>query len=128
MPGAEAWDLIVVGGGAGGMGAARAARRRGAKVLLVQDGPIGGDCTFSGCVPSKALIAAAARRDSFADAMATVRGAVQTVAASEDDDAFRGEGIDVMHGRAAFRSRHELEVEGRQVRAARVVIATGTRP
>jgi len=128
MPGAEAWDLIVVGGGAGGMGAARAARRRGANVLLVQDGPIGGDCTFSGCVPSKTLIAAAARRDSFADAMATVRGAVQTVAASEDDDAFRGEGIDVMHGRAAFRSRHELEVEGRQVLAARVVIATGTRP
>jgi pyruvate/2-oxoglutarate dehydrogenase complex dihydrolipoamide dehydrogenase (E3) component len=42
-------DLVVVGGGAGGLAAARAGARRGARVLLVQQGPLGGDCTFRYC-------------------------------------------------------------------------------
>jgi pyruvate/2-oxoglutarate dehydrogenase complex dihydrolipoamide dehydrogenase (E3) component len=67
-------DLIVIGGGAAGISAAREGARRGARTALVQDGPVGGDCTFTGCVPSKALLAAAARGESFADAMAAVRG------------------------------------------------------
>lgn len=124
----QEWDLVVIGGGAAGMGAARTARRRGATVLLVQDGPIGGDCTFTGCIPSKALIAAAARGDAFAAAMAAVRRAVATVAATEDDDAFRREGIEVVHGRASFLSRDQVEVDGRRLCARRVVVATGARP
>jgi pyruvate/2-oxoglutarate dehydrogenase complex dihydrolipoamide dehydrogenase (E3) component len=88
-------DLIVVGGGPGGMAAARAAARAGARPLLVQRGPIGGDCTFIGCVPSKALIEAAARGEPFTDAMAIVRRAVGTIAATEGDDVFRREGVEV---------------------------------
>jgi pyruvate/2-oxoglutarate dehydrogenase complex dihydrolipoamide dehydrogenase (E3) component len=61
------YDLAVVGGGTGGLGAAREAARRGAKTLLVQEGRLGGDCTFTGCVPSKSLLAAAGRGESFAD-------------------------------------------------------------
>jgi len=49
-------DLVVIGGGTGGLVAAREGRRRHARVVLVQDGPLGGDCTFTGCVPSKALL------------------------------------------------------------------------
>jgi pyruvate/2-oxoglutarate dehydrogenase complex dihydrolipoamide dehydrogenase (E3) component len=54
-------DLVVVGGGAAGLGAARAGVRAGARVLLVSDGEPGGDCTFNGCVPSKTLIESARR-------------------------------------------------------------------
>ena len=52
----RSYDLVVIGGGAGGLVAAREARRRRASVLIVQDGPVGGDCTFTGCVPSKTLL------------------------------------------------------------------------
>jgi pyruvate/2-oxoglutarate dehydrogenase complex dihydrolipoamide dehydrogenase (E3) component len=122
------YDLIVVGGGAGGMAAARAAAARGARALLVQSGPIGGECTFTGCVPSKALIAAAARGKTFDQAMATVHHAVETIASTEDDEVFAREGIDVIHGWACFRTPTELDVDGTRLRGRRFVIATGTHP
>lgn len=122
------YDLVVVGGGAGGLAAARAAARRGASTLLVQDGSVGGDCTFTGCVPSKALLAAAARGDSFGDAMAAVQRAVETIAATEDDDALAREGVEVIHGRGVFRSPGTLDVDGSLVRSDRFVVATGARP
>ena len=128
MTNGESWDVVVIGGGAGGMGAARAARRRGARVLLIQDGDIGGDCTFLGCVPSKTLIAAAARRDPFSEAMHAVRRAIERVAASENDEVFRREGIDVLHGRAAFRDRETVMVDGRRFTGRRFIVATGARP
>jgi pyruvate/2-oxoglutarate dehydrogenase complex dihydrolipoamide dehydrogenase (E3) component len=71
MPGN--WDLIVIGGGAAGLGAARAGAAAGARVLLVSEGEIGGECTFTGCVPSKTLIEAAARGAAFPAAMTAVR-------------------------------------------------------
>ena len=122
------YDLIVIGGGAGGMAAARAAVRTGARTLLVQHGRIGGDCTFTGCVPSKALIEAAARGSSFADAMVAVRHAVEAIARTEDDAVFTAEGVEVLHGWATFRSPRELDVDGRRLQAGRFVIATGAVP
>src|SRR5258708_16695364 len=86
------------------MAAARAAVRRGAKALLVQAGPIGGECTFNGCVPSKALIAAAAHGTPFDEAMRTVRRSIETIAATEDDEAFTPEAVALPHGWAALRS------------------------
>jgi pyruvate/2-oxoglutarate dehydrogenase complex dihydrolipoamide dehydrogenase (E3) component len=121
-------DLIVIGGGAGGMAAARAAARAGLRPLLVQLGPIGGDCTFTGCVPSKAVLEAAAAGKSFEEAMASTHQAIETIAAREDDEVFRREGVDVVHGRAAFRSRRELDVDGTVIRSPRFVIATGAQP
>jgi len=121
-------DLVVIGGGAGGMSAARTGVRRGKRVLLVQDGAIGGDCTFTGCVPSKSLIAAAAKGRSFAEAMASARRAVATIAATEDAAVFRKEGVEVIEGRARFVSKDEVEVDGARVGADRFVIATGARP
>ena len=55
----EPWDLIVLGGGTAGLVAAKTAGRFGATVLLVERERTGGDCLWTGCVPSKALIAAA---------------------------------------------------------------------
>ena len=122
------YDVVVVGGGTGGLSSAREARRRGATVALVQEGRLGGDCTFTGCVPSKALLAAAARGQSFGEAMADVHRAVEAIAATEDDAALTRTGVDVLHGRGLFRSPTVLDVEGRSVRSTRFIIATGARP
>lgn len=122
------YDLVVIGGGAAGLGAARTGARAGARTLMVQDGPVGGDCTFTGCVPSKTLIEAAGRGEGFGAAIAAVHAAVERIAATETADVLRREGIDVIAGRAAFRSPTALEIEGRRVRAQRCVVATGAGP
>ena len=122
------FDLVVIGGGAAGITAAREGARQGARTALVQDGPVGGDCTFTGCVPSKTLLAAAARGESFDEAMAAVRMAVARIAASEDDVALKRYGVSVIHGRAVLRSLHEVDADGARLRCRRMIIATGAGP
>lgn len=124
----ERHDLIIIGGGAGGIAAVDAALRRGLTPLLVQDGPMGGDCTFTGCVPSKALISAAARGASLADGFAQSRRAIAEVAALETADVFRRRGATVLEGRARFVSADTVEVDGARHRAKRIIIATGATP
>src|SRR6516164_10781660 len=55
----QQYDLVIIGAGSGGLVAARFAAQLGAKVALVEKNRIGGDCTWTGCVPSKALLKAA---------------------------------------------------------------------
>jgi pyruvate/2-oxoglutarate dehydrogenase complex dihydrolipoamide dehydrogenase (E3) component len=124
----EEYDLIVLGGGAAGLGAARAAARRRAKTLLVSDGPPGGDCTFYGCVPSKTLIESARAGLPYPAAAQRIRQAVAAIAATEDAVALRAEGVDVADGRAEFLGPGRIRVDGRVVAARRFVIATGSRP
>ena len=121
-------DLVVIGGGAAGIGAARAARSKGASVVMVEKARIGGDCTFTGCVPSKAVIEAAERGAGFSEAMAHARRAVEEVAATESAEVLRHEGVEVVEGEARFVGRNTLELAGKTVRASRVVIATGAHP
>jgi len=118
-------DLLVLGAGAAGLTAAREAKRRGAHTLLINDGALGGDCTFTGCVPSKALIAAAARGVSFEEAMTRVRDAIDRIASREDASTLRSEDIDVAEGRGELRSPSEVEVDGTRFRARRIIVATG---
>jgi len=92
---ADGYDLVVIGGGAAGLGAARAAAATGARTLMVSAGEIGGECTFTGCVPSKALIQAAARGAAFSAAMTAVRQAVAAIATTETAEALAAEGIEV---------------------------------
>ncbi len=122
------YDLIVLGGGAAGLAAVGSARRAGARTLLVTEGPPGGDCTFTGCVPSKTLIEAAAHGIPFGNAMARVRDTVARIAATEDEAALREQGIEVLRGRARFLDRDRIDVDGRPLHAARIVVATGTTP
>lgn len=121
-------DVVVIGAGAGGLTAARQARRMGASVLLVADGPLGGDCTHTGCVPSKTLIAAAARHDDFAAAITTVHATVGRIADTEDAEHLTREGIEVARGRARLTSAASVDVDGTTVRGNRIIIATGARP
>lgn len=118
-------DLVVIGGGAGGLAAARTARRRGAKVTLISDAPLGGDCTFSGCVPSKTLLSWARRGVGFDEAMASVHRTIGAIAATESFDVVRGEGIAVINDHATFTDRNVVSVGGGSQRADRFVIATG---
>ena len=55
----DMYDLIVIGAGSGGLTAAEFAAQLGAKVVLIEKNRIGGDCTWVGCVPSKALLRSA---------------------------------------------------------------------
>jgi len=122
------YDLIVIGGGASGMAAARTAARMRRSVALVQDGRIGGDCTFTGCVPSKTLIEAAAAGAAFDAAMRRVHDTIERIAATETADVLRGEGIDVIDGVASFRDHQRVRVDGRVISAPKTVVATGTAP
>lgn len=120
--------MVVIGGGAAGLAAANAAVRAKARVLLVSEGELGGDCTFTGCVPSKTLLESAAAGASFTEAMSRVRAVVSQTAATENETVLRTAGIPVLRGRARFVNRNTLEVEGQRVRCSRVVLATGAAP
>jgi len=124
----RSYDLAVIGGGAGGLAAARAGARHGLRTVLVSDGALGGDCTFTGCVPSKTLIEAAAQGLPFAQAAARMRAVIGQIAATEDASVLRREGVDVVEGQACFSGPRALSVDGDSIRAKLVVIATGSRP
>ena len=123
-----ATELIIIGGGTAGLGAARAARVLGAKPTLVSDGPIGGDCTFTGCVPSKTLIAESRKGTPFGEAMARLHRVVDHIAATETADVLRAEGIEVITGRATLVAPGSVDVDGTSIDADRIVLATGARP
>jgi pyruvate/2-oxoglutarate dehydrogenase complex dihydrolipoamide dehydrogenase (E3) component len=122
------YDLIVIGGGAAGLATARAGAAARARTLLVAEGELGGECTFTGCVPSKTLIEAAARGASFTEATAAVHKAVAAIAATETAAVLKRRGIEVLRGHASFSSPREITVDGRVLRARGFVVATGSRP
>ena len=121
-------DLIVVGGGAAGLGAVRAALWAGAEVALITDSAPGGDCTFTGCVPSKTLLAAARDGLGFTEAMARVRSTVAHIAATESVEVLQREGATVVEGRARLVTHDTVAVGERRITAPRIVLATGSRP
>ena len=121
-------DLIVIGGGAAGLGAVRSALWAGADVALVTDSAPGGDCTFTGCVPSKTLLAAARDGLDFAEAMARVRSTIDHIAATESTEVLRSGGATVIEGRARLVTHDTVAVGERRITAPRIVLATGSRP
>ena len=122
------FDLVVIGGGAAGLAAARAGRRRNATVALVSSGPLGGDCTFYGCVPSKTLIESARQDLDFAAATSRVHATVNRIAATENAETLRREGIEVIQAAARLAGRSQLSIEGSGLHYRRLVIATGSVP
>ena len=138
-------DLVIIGGGAGGLVVASVASQLGLDVTLIEKEPaLGGDCLHYGCVPSKALIHAArmvatARRAAEFGAGPVpaavdlgriadyVRGVIDRIQLHDDPDRFRGYGCEVLFGAAEFVDPGTVRVDGRLVRGRRFVIATGSR-
>ncbi len=121
----SSYDLVAIGGGAGGLSAVRTARWAGKSAALITDGEPGGDCTFTGCVPSKALIAKARQGASFADAIAHINTSISTIAANEDMATLRHEGIDVYDGRGRLAGANSIVVGADTLTADKIVLATG---
>jgi pyruvate/2-oxoglutarate dehydrogenase complex dihydrolipoamide dehydrogenase (E3) component len=137
------YPIIVIGAGAAGLVVAIGASRAGKKVLLVERGTWGGDCTNFGCIPSKALISCAhvahAVRTSdqhgihISDATMSTAGAfeytrdkVKHFVDEEGPDQLAEMGVETLTGAARFIDAHTLEVEGQRVTGANIVIATGS--
>lgn len=138
-------DLLVIGGGTAGLVAAKTAAGFGATALLVEAHRMGGDCLWTGCVPSKSLIAAAhaARAAAhsgalgvtttevhvdFAAVMRHVHGAMHEIEPVDSIEATEAAGALAVIGRARFTGERTAEIDGRPIRFRQAVIATGSEP
>src|SRR5581483_1151247 len=143
------YDLIVIGGGAGGLVVASGAAQFGARVALVEkEQGLGGDCLYFGCVPTKSLVRVArllslirrseefglgrppdqADPDAFFEgAMARMRRTVEKVGVHDDPKRFQRMGIDLFFGEGRFLDPRTFEIEGAHLYGRRFVLATGSR-
>jgi len=132
------YDLIVIGAGAGGLTSAFTALGFGKKVLLIEKAKPGGECTWSGCVPSKGLIniakeVYAARKYTdvkidTSDVMSRVRDVIEHVYEEETPEVLQEAGADYVNGAAKFINATTVEAAGAQYTAKRFIIATGSSP
>ena len=142
------YDLVAIGGGSAGLTVGRYGPKLGAKVAIVEADRLGGDCTWTGCVPSKALIASAraahhARHTADLglpvaqlDGPIDLAPIVDRILALQEQiyrdvdhpDLLRAAGCDVIEGRARFVGPHTIEVDGRRIDARYFCIATGSSP
>lgn len=138
-------DVCVVGGGSAGLVVASGAAQLGLDVVLVERALMGGDCLNFGCVPSKALIAAAkvaqAQRSGaafgiapveptvdFGKVMDHVAGVIEAIAPNDSVERFEKLGVRVLPEEARFVGRTELLAGNHRIRSKRIVLATGLRP
>ncbi len=116
-------DICIIGAGSGGLSVAAGAAMLGRKVVLIEEGAMGGDCLNTGCVPSKALIAAAGRAEDmrnaakfgianvepeidFAAVMDHVHGVIDAIAPIDSQERFEGLGVTVLRAHAALCAAH----------------------
>ena len=139
-------DICVIGAGSGGLSVAAAAAAFGVSVALVEKDKMGGECLNTGCVPSKALIAAGKRAHALADARAFgvsagsagidfakvhhhVHDVIAAIAPNDSKERFNGLGVRMIAGAARFKDRNTVVVgDGIEIAARRFVIATGSLP
>ncbi len=138
-------DICVIGAGSGGLSVAAGASQMGASVVLVEADKMGGDCLNTGCVPSKAMLAAAHAAQSGREAGPFgiigggvevdfglvndhVKGVIASIAPHDSVERFEGLGVRVIKGRAVFTGPDRVSVGDVVVRARRIVVATGSSP
>jgi len=139
------WDLLVLGGGTAGMVGAKTAASLGARVLLVERDRTGGDCLWTGCVPSKSLLAAAsAAADAraagrlgvrigaidvdFAAVRAHVHAAIAAIEPADSPQALKEAGVVVASGTASFTGPDRAQLDGQPVAFRAALLATGAQP
>jgi pyruvate/2-oxoglutarate dehydrogenase complex dihydrolipoamide dehydrogenase (E3) component len=138
------YNLVVIGAGTAGLVTAAGTAGLGGRVALIERNKMGGDCLNFGCVPSKALISSARLiqriRESekwgldrqspqfvFEKVFDRMRSRRAKIAPNDSQERFESLGVDVFRGEARFVSPHEVEVDGRKLRAKNFAIATGSR-
>ncbi|MBL4596507.1 MAG: FAD-dependent oxidoreductase [Robiginitomaculum sp.] len=136
-------DLCVIGAGSGGLSVAAGAVQMGARVVLIEKHKMGGDCLNTGCVPSKALLAAAKHADilrhgapygvkpvepeiDFAAANAHVHRVIKGIEPHDSVERFTELGVDVIEAAAKFTGPAEVSAGGRIIHAKKFIIATGS--
>ena len=139
------YDLVVLGGGTGGLISALIAAGAGARVALIERDRTGGDCLWTGCIPSKSLLAAAglAHRMRHADSvglapiepridlasvMDHVWRSIGTIEPHDSPERLRAAGIEVINGSGRFTGPGRISVDGRELRWRAAIIATGSAP
>ena len=137
-------DICIIGAGSGGLSVASGAAQLGRSVVLFEAEDMGGDCLNSGCVPSKALIAAGKHAHAFSSGeafgvkpakpsvsfetvKAHVQGVIDHIAPVDSQERFEGLGCTVIREFAKFKDANTVESATTEVRAKRFVIATGSR-
>ena len=138
-------DICVIGAGSGGLSVAAAAAAFGVPVVLIEKAKMGGDCLNYGCVPSKALLAAAKRAQAmragaafgvasqrpavdFVKVHGHVHGVIAAIAPNDSKERFAGLGVRVIEGEARFKDKQTVAVGDLEVKARRFVVATGAAP
>ena len=139
-------NLIVIGGGSAGLVSAYIAAALRAKVTLIEKARMGGDCLYTGCVPSKALIKSArvlsqmrhaaeyglqapAIQVDFAKVMERVQRVVRAVEPHDSAERYTQLGVECIHGEARITSPWTVEIDGQRTLSTRaIVIAAGARP
>ncbi len=136
-------DICVIGGGSGGLSVAAGAVQLGLKTVLIEAGDMGGDCLNTGCVPSKALLAAAKRaqmhrRDNikgiaghepevdFAEVKDHVLETIQAIEPNDSKERFEGLGVTVINELASFVDKKTVKAGEFIIKAKNFVIATGS--
>jgi pyruvate/2-oxoglutarate dehydrogenase complex dihydrolipoamide dehydrogenase (E3) component len=139
------YDMVVIGGGTAGLVSSVIAANAGARVALIERARTGGDCLWTGCVPSKSLIAAAGLAHGmrtanrlglpsvdpdidFARVMDRVHAAVADIAPQDSPERLRREGVEVIDGDARFVGPGRIEVSGRELAYRTALVATGSQP
>lgn len=140
------YDVVVIGGGAGGLFAASVARALGAKSCIVEKNKLGGDCTWYGCIPSKSILKSAqvaryiGRAGDYGLGLAPdlalhtggvmdhVRALVKEISTHHEPEDLRKRGIEVVFGPPRFINPHELDVGGSRLRAKKWILCTGSHP
>ena len=138
------FDLFVIGGGSGGVRAARIAAQSGARVAIAEEHRYGGTCVIRGCVPKKLFVYASEYGEEIAEAASYgwTTGPVsfdwKTLVANKDQEIDRlnqiyismldKAAVKIFHGRAVLADAHTLEVAGERITARIILVATGSRP
>jgi pyruvate/2-oxoglutarate dehydrogenase complex dihydrolipoamide dehydrogenase (E3) component len=139
-------DVIVIGGGAGGLVTTVGCAQLGLKTAVVERNRLGGDCLYHGCVPSKSLLRTAAVYKQAAeferfglpsvklppvrmsDVNARVKSVIEEIAQHDSAERFESLGAEVFMGQPRFLGPHEIEVDGERLSAKSIVISTGSSP
>jgi pyruvate/2-oxoglutarate dehydrogenase complex dihydrolipoamide dehydrogenase (E3) component/uncharacterized membrane protein YdjX (TVP38/TMEM64 family) len=138
----KSYDVVVIGAGSGGLTAAAGFSKIGKSVLLVEREHMGGECTNTGCIPSKALLhhakdyylakqvaGASTQGEAFRTCAFTyVRNTVNHILADETPETFEKIGIDVVMGEAVFDTKCSVKVDNTVYGYKTAIIATGSRP